>query len=356
MTSETYKAAGVDIDAGNRAVKAIRQYVKQTYDHRVIDYPGGFGGLYALESSARLFRQNYRDPVLVACTDGVGTKLKIAFALDKHDTVGIDLVAMSVNDLIVQGAEPLFFLDYVATGKLRVGVMEEIVRGISEACIESGCAIIGGEMAELPGFYKSGEYDLAGFAVGIVERRRIIRGKTVEAGDAVIGFPSSGLHSNGYSLARRVLIDKTGWKLNRHVDEFGRTLGEEMLAPTRLYVRPIVHLLKSYHKKIVRAVIHITGGGLIENIPRVMPKGLAVTLNQKTWDVPPVFGMIQKIGKVKRDEMYRVFNMGIGMVVIVPPFNTQKVIKRLKKFKIGARQIGRVIKHRGSAPRVTIKE
>ncbi|MHC4660574.1 MAG: phosphoribosylformylglycinamidine cyclo-ligase [Planctomycetota bacterium] len=356
MTSETYKAAGVDIDAGNKAVKKIRQHVKRTFDHRVIDFPGGFGGLYALESSAKLFRRNYRNPVLVACTDGVGTKLKIAFALDRHDTIGIDLVAMSVNDLIVQGAEPRFFLDYIATGKLRPGVIEEIVKGISDACVESKCAILGGEMAELPGFYQEGEYDLAGFALGIVERSRIIRGTTVEAGDVVIGFPSSGLHSNGYSLARRVLIEKTGWKLSKHVEDFGRTLGEEMLEPTKIYVQPVVHLIKTYQKKIVRAVAHITGGGLIENLPRVLPRGLGANLNQKTWDIPPVFQVIQKLGKVKRDEMYRVFNMGIGMAIIVPPYNGQKVIRRLKKFKIKARQIGRVIRHRGSGPRVTIKE
>ena len=311
---------------------------------------GAFGGLFSLDfdsATHRLFKRNYREPVLVSGTDGVGTKLNIAFATGVHNTVGIDLVAMSANDILVQGAEPLFFLDYVATGKVEPEVIESVVAGIAHGCRDAGCALLGGETAELPGFYKKGEYDLAGFAVGVVERRRIINGSQVEPGDVLVGIDSSGLHSNGYSLARAV-FDKAGWDYSRHVPEFGSTLGEEMLRPTRIYCRQVLSVVRSYQKRIVLAIAHITGGGLVENIPRVLPKGCSVVIDKGTWECPAVFEVIRDLGNVDEDEMYRVFNMGIGMVLIVPEYNAGVVIRKLRRQKLNSRVIGRVERGDGS--------
>ncbi len=323
MTEEkglTYADAGVDIDAGAAAVELMKRHVQKTFRPEVLTGLGGFGGLFALDTA------RYRNPVLVSGTDGVGTKLIIAIKLDKHDTVGIDAVAMCANDILVQGAEPLFFLDYLAVGKLVPGKAADIVKGIAEGCRQAGCALIGGETAEMPGFYGPDEYDLAGFIVGAVDRDRIIDGAKIRAGDLVLGLPSSGLHSNGYSLARKVLLEAGGLRLDSSVRELGRTVGEEMLEPTRIYVRQVLPLFEKYE---IRGLAHITGGGLTENIPRVLPAGKKVVLNPKAWPVPPVFGLIQRIGRVAVEEMNRTFNMGIGLVIIVPPAQAGAVMADL---------------------------
>lgn len=310
----TYKEAGVDIDAGNEAVRLMKKHVRSTHRPEVLTEIGSFGGLFALSNK-------YEEPVLVSGTDGVGTKLKIAFLLDKHDTIGQDAVAMCVNDIIVHGAEPLFFLDYLAVGKLDPEQVATIVRGIAAGCRQAGCALIGGETAEMPGFYASGEYDLAGFAVGVVERKKIIDGRQVKPGHVVIGLPSSGLHSNGYSLARKVLLEKAALRPDTYQPELGKTLGEELLTPTKIYVKTIQHLLS---RVPVEAMAHITGGGLPENLPRILPPGLGVRLNKKAWTVPPIFTLIQTLGAVPETEMYRTFNMGIGFVCLVAPEEADK--------------------------------
>ncbi len=345
----TYKDAGVDIDAGNEVVRRIKAAVESTYTPRVLKSHGSFGGLFALDydrKSLGLFKRNYKAPVLVSSSDGVGTKLKIAFATGVHNTVGIDLVAMSANDILVQGAEPLFFLDYVATGKVEPEVVASVVEGIAHGCRLADCALIGGETAELPGFYAPGEYDLAGFAVGVVERKRIINGALIEVGDLVIGIDSSGLHSNGFSLARAV-FEQAGWDFSKEVPEFGCTLGEEMLRPTQIYCRQVLSVIRSYQRRIVLAIAHITGGGLLENIPRVLPKGFSVVIDRSTWECPPVFHGIGELGNVEENEMYRVFNMGIGMVLIVPDYNAAVVIRKLKKQGSKSRVIGEVVKGGG---------
>jgi phosphoribosylformylglycinamidine cyclo-ligase len=300
----SYREAGVDIDAGDALVEAIKPFARRTLRPEVMAGIGGFGALFELSGK-------YREPVLVSGTDGVGTKLKLAFALGRHDTVGIDLVAMSVNDILVQGAEPLFFLDYFACGKLDVAVATDVVKGIARGCERAGCALIGGETAEMPGMYPEGEYDLAGFAVGVVEKSAIIDGRAIAAGDVVLGLASSGAHSNGYSLVRRI-IDRTRPDLGG--DFHGRTLGEVLLEPTRIYVTPLLALMRSL---TVKGLAHITGGGLVENVPRVLPAGLRATLRRSAWKRPPLFDWLQAQGNVADAEMHRVFNCGIGMVVIV---------------------------------------
>jgi phosphoribosylformylglycinamidine cyclo-ligase len=300
----SYRDAGVDIDAGDALVEAIKPFARRTLRPEVMAGIGGFGALFELSGK-------YREPVLVSGTDGVGTKLKLAFALGRHDTVGIDLVAMSVNDILVQGAEPLFFLDYFACGKLDVAVATDVVKGIARGCELAGCALIGGETAEMPGMYPEGEYDLAGFAVGVVEKSAIIDGRTIAAGDVVLGLASSGAHSNGYSLVRRI-IDRTRPDLDG--DFHGRTLGEVLLEPTRIYVTPLLALMRTL---TVKGLAHITGGGLVENVPRVLPAGLRATLRKSAWKRPPLFDWLQAQGNVADAEMHRVFNCGIGMVVIV---------------------------------------
>jgi phosphoribosylformylglycinamidine cyclo-ligase len=300
----SYRDAGVDIDAGDALVEAIKPFARRTLRPEVMAGIGGFGALFELSGK-------YREPVLVSGTDGVGTKLKLAFALGRHDTVGIDLVAMSVNDILVQGAEPLFFLDYFACGKLDVAVATDVVKGIARGCELAGCALIGGETAEMPGMYPEGEYDLAGFAVGVVEKSAIIDGRTIAAGDVVLGLASSGAHSNGYSLVRRI-IDRTRPDLDG--DFHGRTLGEVLLEPTRIYVTPLLALMRTL---TVKGLAHISGGGLVENVPRVLPAGLRATLRKSAWKRPPLFDWLQAQGNVADAEMHRVFNCGIGMVVIV---------------------------------------
>ncbi|MBI4712577.1 MAG: phosphoribosylformylglycinamidine cyclo-ligase [Planctomycetes bacterium] len=339
----SYKDAGVDTARKDVVIDEIIRLMKRTYDPRVIDLPWGFGGLFALSSPGKLFAKHYKSPVLVSCTDGVGTKLKIAFMLNKHDTVGIDLVAMSINDLIVQGAEPLFFLDYISIGKVNENVLIDLVKGIVTGCEQAGCALLGGETAEMPDFYPAGEYDMAGFAVGVVEKSRIITGKNIRPGDMVIGLASSGLHSNGYSLARKVFFDKAKMRPNQHIPEFAASLGEELLKPTRIYSKPIKDVLVHYRvKRAVKGIANITGGGMIENIPRILPANVSIEIETGSWQRPPVFTLIQKLGNVSNDEMYRVFNMGIGLVVVVDPFYTGAVIQRLKSAGETPYLIGRV--------------
>ena len=329
----TYKQAGVDIDAGEQMVDLIKPMVKSTHTPRVMDNFGSFAGLFSLDFGEKLFKRKYRDPVLAACTDGVGTKLKIAFMMNKLDTVGIDLVAMSVNDLICGGAEPLFFLDYLAVGKLAPKRMAEIVKGITDGCKESNCALLGGETAEMPSFYKPKEFDLAGFAVGVAERSRLIDGSTVCPGDVVIAMASDGLHSNGYGLARRVLLDMNKYKLTDTPRELnGATVGEEMLRPTRIYVRSVLNVLRRYKvKKPVKAMAHITGGGLEGNLPRVLPKGMTIRLKRDSWPIPGIFKLIAAKGPVDKLEMYRVFNMGVGYVMIVAPTFAESIMNNLQK-------------------------
>jgi len=326
-----YKKAGVDIDAGNEFVRRIRALVRSTFRPEVLTDIGGFGGLFRFDP------KKYKDPVLVSGTDGVGTKLKIASLLGRHDTVGIDLVAMCVNDVAVCGAEPLFFLDYLAVGKLAVGQAETIIAGIVEGCRQAGCALIGGETAEMPGFYPDGEYDLAGFAVGVVERDRLIDGSRVRPGDVVIGLASTGLHSNGYALARRVLLEQAKMTLKEQVPGQSETLGEILLRPTRIYVRTIRALVEAGE---IRAIAHITGGGLTENLPRVLPEGCRAVIMRKAWTPTPIFGLIQSRGRVGVDEMFRVFNMGVGLVLVVPPDRADTALRLAeaqgdKAFRIG---------------------
>lgn len=306
----SYRDAGVDIDAGNRAVELMKQSVRATYRQEVLGDIGGFGGLFALNAA------KYEQPVLVSGTDGVGTKLRVAFMMDKHDTIGQDAVAMSVNDILVQGAEPLFFLDYLAVGKLQPEKVAAIVSGVAAACKESGCALIGGETAEMAGFYPDGEYDIAGFAVGIVDKKRIITGERIKPGDVLLGLPSSGLHSNGYSLARKICFDRMGFETGTFVDALGKTIGEELLTPTRLYPKVCLPLFDRFD---IRGMVHITGGGFYDNIPRMLPEHCGVEINTEAWPKPAVFGLLQSWGQVEWPEMYRTFNMGIGMILVVPP-------------------------------------
>ena len=329
----TYKDAGVDIDAGDLFVQKIKPYVKATFRPEVLTDIGGFGGLFALKK--------YKDPVLVSGTDGVGTKLKIAFLTNRHDTVGIDLVAMCVNDIIVQGAEPLFFLDYFATGRLKPKEHSDIVKGIAAGCKQSGCALIGGETAEMPSFYTEDEYDLAGFAVGVVEKKKIINGSKIKPGDKLIGLASSGLHSNGYSLVRKTLLEASGYTVNDVLPELGKPLGEVLLAPTRIYAKTILTLMKEFD---LRGMAHITGGGITENTPRMLPKGATALIRKGTWDIPPIFTLIQKKAGVDDEEMYRDFNMGIGMVLAVPAKQAGAVMKKAKKLGEKAFLIGEIVK------------
>ncbi len=344
----SYKDAGVDIDTGNELAHSYLSLMQSTFGPQVLQNDGGFGGLYRLRGVQGLFARALADPVLVSGADGVGTKLKIAFLLDKHDTVGIDLVAMSVNDILVQGAEPLFFLDYVGAGRCDKRIMLDLVKGVAEGCRQAGCALLGGETAELPGFYNDGEYDLAGFAVGIVERRRLITGASVKPGDVILGLPSSGLHSNGYSLARKALLEVGGFKLHKPVDVLGRTLGEELIEPTRIYVRPVLDILRAYRrKKPVHGIVHITGGGLIENVPRILPQECNARIDDKAWARPPIFELIRKTGNIDEDEMWRVFNMGIGMVLIVSENSAEMIVKRLKRSNQPAHRLGEIVKGKG---------
>jgi phosphoribosylformylglycinamidine cyclo-ligase len=302
-----YKSAGVDIDAGNETVRRIRGLARGTFTPGVLSEIGSFGGLFHLD------RERFTDPVLVSSADGVGTKLKVAFMMDRHDTVGADLVNHCVNDILVQGAEPLFFLDYLATGRLSPAVAEQVVAGVARACRENGCALIGGETAEMPGFYADGEYDIAGFIVGAVDKARVIDGHGVQAGDVLIALRSAGLHTNGYSLARHVFFEIAGWDAGTFVQELGTTIGDALLAPHRSYlsvVRPLIE------RGLVKGLAHITGGGLTENLPRVLPDGCGVEIDLQAWSFPPIFQLLQQRGAIDLPEMFRAFNMGVGLVII----------------------------------------
>ncbi|MEI6824790.1 MAG: phosphoribosylformylglycinamidine cyclo-ligase [Desulfuromonadales bacterium] len=329
----TYKDSGVDITAGNNFVNLIKPLVKATSRPEVLADIGGFGGLFALNTA------KYKHPVLVSGTDGVGTKLKVAFLTDRHDTIGIDLVAMCVNDIIVQGAEPLFFLDYLATGKLLPEKAAEIVQGIAEGCKQAGCALIGGETAEMPGFYAEGEYDVAGFTVGVVDRDNIIDGSGISVGNRLIGIASSGLHSNGYSLARTLIFDRLGLTIQDKFPGSEVSVADMLLTPTRIYVRSILNLLKDFS---IKGIAHITGGGLLENVPRVLPKGCQAHINTGRWERPNLFTVLQQAGNVERDEMYRTFNMGIGMVLVVAENQAEEIIDRLKGLGESAWIIGTI--------------
>jgi len=345
MAGISYKDSGVDIEAKGKFTTDIYQQLRRTFGPRVIENPGGFAGLFSLNYDSKLFSKNYKHPVLVASTDGVGTKLKIAFMMDRHDTIGIDLVAMCVNDILVMGAEPVFFLDYMASSRMIPGKMKEVLHGIANGCCEADCALLGGETPEMPGFYHDGEYDLAGFAVGIVERKKIINGKDIGAGDVVLGLKSSGVHSNGFSLVRKVIFEKAKLDVNSKLKTIKGTIGDELLKPTKIYVKPIRALLRHYRsKKVVKGMAHITGGGLIENIPRVLPEGCSVRIKKGSWPVPAIFEVIQKKGKIDEGEMYNVLNMGIGMVLIVSEYYVPSIMKKLKQMKEDSFIIGKVIK------------
>ncbi len=327
-----YKKAGVDVEAGYKAVSLMREHVQSTFRKEVLTDIGGFGGLFSLAG------HSMEEPVLVSGTDGVGTKLKLAFILDHHDTIGIDCVAMCVNDIICCGAEPLFFLDYIACGKNVPEKIANLVKGIAEGCRQSGAALIGGETAEMPGFYPQEEYDMAGFAVGIVDRQQIIDGSTIQSGDILIGLPSSGIHSNGYSLVRSI-FSPTAEKLQQYIEDLGCTLGEELLKPTRIYVKQILALKKAI---ALKGISHITGGGFIENIPRMLPKGLGIQIKEGTWPIPSVFTLMQKLGDLDRMHMYNTFNMGIGMVLAAAPEDVHKIMQILQDINEKAYVIGTV--------------
>ena len=329
----TYRQSGVDIQAGDEMVDMIRPLVERTYNPRVMGTYGGFAGMFRLDYNEKLFKRNYKEPVLIGCTDGVGTKLIVAFMMNKLDTVGIDLVAMNVNDLVCCGGEPLFFLDYLGVGKLAPGRMTEILKGVSEGCVQAGCALLGGETAEMPDFYKADEFDMAGFAVGVVEKKRIIDGKRVEAGDVAVALASSGLHSNGYGLARRVIFDRAGYDVNDRPSELeGASVGEEMLRPTRIYVKSVLDALHAYRvKKVIKAMAHITGGGLPGNLPRVLPEGMTIRVKRDSWQTPAIFRLIAAKGPVDNLEMMNVFNMGVGFVMIVAPDFAGPIMNRLRK-------------------------
>ena len=345
MAGFSYKDAGVNIEAKGKFTTDIYHQLRRTFGPRVIENPGGFGALFSLNYNSKLFAKNYKQPVLVASTDGVGTKLKIAFMMDRHDTIGIDLVAMCVNDILVLGAEPLFFLDYMASSRMIPEKMKEVLHGIANGCCEAGCALLGGETPEMPGFYHEGEYDLAGFAVGIVEKKKVINGDDISTGDIVIGLSSSGLHSNGFSLVRKVLFDKARLDVNSKIKAINGTIGDELLKPTRIYVKSIRNLLRHYkRKKVIKGMAHITGGGLIDNIPRILPQGCSVRIAKGAWPVPEIFGVIQENGKIDEDEMYHVLNMGIGMVLIVSKYFVSSIMKKLKRMNEDAFIIGKVVK------------
>lgn len=332
--SWTYKEAGVDIDAGTKEVELIKESVKETYIDGVLGDLGGFGGLFSL-------KQEWSDePVLVSGTDGVGTKLRLAIDLGIHDTIGQDCVAMSVNDVLVQGAKPLFFLDYIATGKLEPKLMADIVKGVANACKESGCALLGGETAEMAGFYQEGDYDVAGFAVGIVDRKKLITGETISEGDVILGIPSTGIHSNGYSLVRK-LAKENHWDLKKVYPTFDKSLGEVLLTPTRLYPKVVLPLLSHID---IKGMVHITGGGFYENIPRILPEGTAVVIDGDSWPVLPIFPFLKKEGNIDAHEMYRTFNCGIGMLLILNQEDADKAMDILSEQGERIYRIGYVTK------------
>ena len=330
----TYKDAGVDTKEGERAVSLMKEHVKGTFNENVLTGLGSFGSLFSLDV------KGMSQPVLVSGTDGVGTKLKIAFMMDRHDTVGIDCVAMCVNDVLCQGAKPLFFLDYIATGKVKAEKIADIVKGISEGCRQGGSALVGGETAEMPDFYSDGEYDMAGFSVGVVDKDKIITGEKIAVVNKVIGIPSSGIHSNGYSLVRKVFFDKMEMKVTDYVEELGQTLGEALLTPTKIYAKACDAVLPAFD---VKGIVHITGGGFYENIPRILPEGTAVSIDVGTWKVPPIFPYIKKCGNIDRKEMFSTYNMGVGMMMVVDAADADAVVKALQAAGEDASVIGQIV-------------
>ncbi|MGD6830532.1 phosphoribosylformylglycinamidine cyclo-ligase [Sutcliffiella halmapala] len=331
--ANAYKQAGVDIEAGYEAVSRMKKHVARTMRPECLGGLGGFGGLFDLSAV------NVKNPVLVSGTDGVGTKLMLAFHLDKHDTIGLDAVAMCVNDVVVQGAEPLYFLDYIACGKADPERIEMIVKGIADGCEQAGCALVGGETAEMPGMYDEQEYDLAGFTVGVVDKERLITGENIKPGNVLIGLSSSGIHSNGYSLVRKIVFEKGKLDLNQKYEGLNRTLGEELLTPTKIYVKPILEVLKKYD---INGMAHITGGGFIENVPRMLPEGMQAEIDYGTWPIPPIFDLLQEVGELNRTEMFNIFNMGIGMVLAVNEEILPEVVQILEGNGEKAYLIGRV--------------
>ena len=338
MSESTYKAAGVDIHAGYEVVKRIRKHTESTFRPEVLTNIGSFGSLFALDTS------KYKEPVLVAGTDGVGTKLRIAFMMDKHDTIGIDVVAYCVNDIICQGAEPLFFLDYLAVGKTYPAKVEEIVKGIAEGCRQAGCALVGGETAEMPGFYPEDEYDLAGFTVGVVDRQKAVTGEKAQAGHVVLGLASSGLQSSGFSLVRKIFFHDNNYDVNHKFEELDCSLGEELLQPTTVYVKPILDLLAACD---VSGVANISGGGLPENLPRSMPSNLDAVIRKGAWPIHPIFDILQTVGKVAEDEMYNTFNMGIGMAAMIHPDHVDLAVQRLSTYGIDSYVLGELAPGQG---------
>ncbi|MFH1349354.1 MAG: phosphoribosylformylglycinamidine cyclo-ligase [Pseudomonadota bacterium] len=328
-----YAEAGVDIDAGNRFVELLKPIVSKTFKSGVVTDIGGFAGVFSLKS------QNIKNPVLVASTDGVGTKLKIAFMMDKHDTVGIDLVAMCVNDIMAQGATPLFMLDYLSMGRLDLKKAVEIIKGIAAGCKEANCSLIGGETAEMPGFYTEGEYDLAGFVVGLADDEELLDGSEIAVGHQLIGIGSSGLHSNGYSLVRKIFFEQLKMSVNDYVEEFGRTLGEELLEPTRIYSRAVTNLRRDFN---ICGIAHLTGGGIIDNLPRILPRQCKAVINPSSWPRPSIFLYLQKAGQITLEEMMRTFNNGLGLVIIVSEEETNEVLLRLKAMGEAAFHVGSV--------------
>jgi len=336
--ANAYKQAGVNIEAGYEAVSRMKKHVQKTIRPGVLGGLGGFGGMFDLSVL------NLKEPVLVSGTDGVGTKLMLAFMMEKHDTIGIDAVAMCVNDIVVQGAEPIYFLDYIACGKADPERIEAIVKGIADGCEQAGCALVGGETAEMPGMYKEDEYDLAGFAVGAVEKAKIINGAEIKPGDVLIGLASSGIHSNGYSLVRKLFFEKANIASTDYIEGLGCTLGEELLRPTKIYVKSILSALERFKLK---GIAHITGGGFIENIPRMLPEGLGAELIESNWEIPPVFTLMETIGELERKEMYNIFNMGTGMVVAVDKDLEDDVINYFNSIGEKAYSLGKVVANEG---------
>jgi len=339
--SITYREAGVDIDKADAFIKTIRPLVKSTYRTGVLGEIGGFGGLFHLNHG------KYQDPVLVSATDGVGTKIKIAVLMNRHDTIGIDLVAMCVNDIIVHGAIPLFFLDYLAMGSLSPEIATQIVKGIAEGCNQAGCSLIGGETAEMPGMYKEGDYDLAGFVVGVVERNALIDGSDIGVGQRLIGIAASGLHSNGYSLVRKVLFERHGLQVTDEIPELGGTLGEEILKPTRIYAETVLNLLRDFP---LSGISHITGGGLTDNVPRILPQGCQAVIDRDSWPVPPIFRLIKEKGSIPEEDMLRTFNNGIGLVIVVPQDQVGDVLLRLEGLNERGYVIGEITARKEGAP------
>lgn len=333
--SDAYRQAGVNIDAGNEAVERMKKHVKKTFRPEVLTGLGGFGALFKPDLTGM------EEPVFVSGTDGVGTKLKIAFAMNKHDTIGIDAVAMCVNDVIVQGAEPLFFLDYLACGEIIPEKIESIVKGIADGCLQAGCSLIGGETAEMPGMYQGEEYDIAGFTVGIVDQKHVIDGSKVKEGQILIGLTSSGVHSNGFSLVRKVLLEDAKLSLGDYVDQLGAELGAVLLEPTKIYVKSVLSTVRKYP---VSGLVHVTGGGFYDNIPRILPEGLQAEIRDGSWKIPPIFSFIQATGKISDYDMFRTFNMGIGMILVVDAADSREILEHLQSLGEDAFEIGTVQK------------